>query len=205
MPTLSLQDILESKQSGYSPWAGTILMTSMFGRNLIHLHRPTVDDREDDLNGSFWQRHRIIDGILLGINLKLPGYLRLPAGLPNPSVIFFNMSIHTAAICLHQAAIFKADRNNMPRSISTESKTRCMSAAVEVAGIMRLISHLELGAVGLYDRSILLGANITVRCTRFYLSAYTLHRECLCNTSESNPTTSKLPLRCISCYLPCTP
>jgi len=148
MPTLSLQEARESKQTGYSPWAGTIVMTSIFGRNLTHLHRPTLDDRENDLNGSFWQRHRAIDGILLGINLKIPDYLRLPAGLPNPNVIFFNMCIHTAAICLHQAAIFKADKNCMPQSISAESKTRCMSAASEIAGIMRLISHLDLGTVG---------------------------------------------------------
>jgi len=69
------------------------------------------------------------------------------------------MCLHTAAICLHQAAIFKADKNCMPQNIATESKMRCMSAASEIAGIMRLSSHLDLGTVGpLCPRSIVLWA-----------------------------------------------
>lgn len=182
MPTFSLLEALESKQTGYSPWAGTILMTSIFGRNLIHLHRPTPDDRENDLNGPFWSRHRAIDNILLGINLKLPDYLRLPTSFPDPNVIFFNMCIHTSTICLHQAAIFKADKNCMPRNISAESKTRCLAAAGEIAGIMKLISHWDLGTVRL-DKNEALSYRLilpadapipTVRLIRCIASIFTI-------------------------------
>ena len=130
-----------------SGYGGVILMACLFGRNLTHLHRPGPDDADDDLNGEFWKRHREMDNILLNVALALPDPLRLPQGLNNPNIIFLNMCIHTSTICLHQAAIFKADKNHMPARISAESKVRCITAAAEIASIMRQISHLDLSTV----------------------------------------------------------
>ncbi|KAK3708906.1 hypothetical protein LTR37_011236 [Vermiconidia calcicola] len=126
---------------------GVILMACLFGRNLTHLHRPSPDDADDDLNGEFWKRHRNMDNILLNTALALPNPLRLPSGLNNPNVVFLNMCIHTSTICLHQAAIFKADKNRMSSRISAESKVRCITAAAEIASIMRQISHLDLSTM----------------------------------------------------------
>lgn len=61
--------------------------------------------------------------------------------------MFMNMSIHTSAICLHQAAIFKADKYRLPVHVSNESKIRCVTAAAEIASLMRQISHMDLAAV----------------------------------------------------------
>jgi hypothetical protein len=131
-----------------SPFAGVCVMAALFGRNLIHLHRPTPDENDKDLNGSFWKRHRQMDNILFNIQTSLPSRFRLPAGINDPSVIFTNMNIHTSTICLHQSAIFKADKNRMPQSVSDESKTICITAAVEIASIMKLVCHLDLSEVG---------------------------------------------------------
>ena len=38
-----------------SAFGGIVLMACLFGRNLVHLHRPDVDDRDHDLNGEFWK------------------------------------------------------------------------------------------------------------------------------------------------------
>lgn len=123
--TMTLFDALEpSGLPTLSPFAGVVLLACLFGRNLHHLHRPTPDDRDDDLNGSFWQRHRTIDSILLNTALSLPDPLRLPSGLNNPNIVFMNMNIHTSTICLHQAAIFKADKNRLPARVAAESKVR---------------------------------------------------------------------------------
>ncbi|KAL7628267.1 hypothetical protein AAE478_002466 [Parahypoxylon ruwenzoriense] len=130
-----------------SSFGGVVLMACLFGRNLVHLHRPDVDDRDHDLNGEFWKRHRNMDNILLNTSLCLPNHLKLPAGLANPNIVFTNMNIHTSTICLHQAAIFKADRNKLPPSVSAESKVRCITAANEIASIMRMVSHLDLCAM----------------------------------------------------------
>ncbi|KAI9932930.1 hypothetical protein MW887_009182 [Aspergillus wentii] len=127
-----------------SPYGSNVFMASLFGRNLTHLHRPDPQDNDNDLNGEFWKRHRSYDNILLNFALSLPNHLRLPAGIADPNVIFCNMSIHTSTICLHQAAIFKAEKNKMPSQIVTESKRRCIVAADQISSIMKIISHLDL-------------------------------------------------------------
>src|SRR5689334_20702229 len=76
--------------------SGVILITCLLGRNLTHLHRPTVDDNEGDLNGAFWQRHRHLEQLLANISLALPDHLRIPNGLPDANVIFMNMLLQTS-------------------------------------------------------------------------------------------------------------
>ncbi|KAK4040536.1 fungal-specific transcription factor domain-containing protein [Parachaetomium inaequale] len=146
--TPTLQDAMSpAGATKLSSFAGVVLMACLFGRNLVHLHRPDVDDRDHDLNGEFWKRHRQMDNILLNTSLCLPAHLKLPNGLGNANVVFTNMCIHTSTICLHQAAIFKADKNRLPASVSSESKVRCITAANEIASIMRTVSHLDLSAM----------------------------------------------------------
>jgi hypothetical protein len=130
-----------------SSFGALVLMACLLGRNLHHLHRPDVDDRDNDLNGEFWKRHRSMDNILLNTSLCLPQFLKLPAGMNQPNNVWTNMCIHTSTICLHQAAIYKADKNRLPASVSGESKVRCITAANEIASIMRMVSHMDLAAV----------------------------------------------------------
>lgn len=146
--TPALSDVLAGQgNSGLSPFAGVCLLATLFGRNLTHLHRPTDDDNDHDLNGEFWKRHRSIDHILLNTSLSLPAHLRLPFGLNDPNIIFSNMNIHTSTICLHQAAIFKADKHRLPSQIGAESKRRCIVAADQITNIMKMCSHLDLATL----------------------------------------------------------
>jgi hypothetical protein len=149
-PTIapSLEQAFKQSAVNYiSPFSGVILITCLLGRNLTHLHRPTSQDNEEDLNGAFWQRHRNLESILSNIALALPDHLRLPMALPDPNVVFMNMLLHTSVICLHQAAIFKADKNNLPQHIISESRSRCVTGAAEITRIMRMMSHLDLSTV----------------------------------------------------------
>lgn len=146
--TISLERALKpGGVNRISPMSSVIVMATLFGHNLHHLHRPTPEDMDDNLDGAFWKRHRKLEEILTNITLTLPDYLRLPGGLPDPNVIFMNMAIHTSVICLHQAAIFKAERNRLPPNVSSESRVRCVSAATETARIMKMITHLDLATV----------------------------------------------------------
>jgi len=148
MTTGSLEQVFNSNGASNLQAFGAIVVTAtMFGRNLLHLHRPTPEDHDDDINGGFWSRHRNLEQILLQTSLGLPDHLRLPSGIGEPNVIFANMCIHTSAICLHQAAIFKADKYRMPANVSNESKIRCVTAAAEIASIMRMISHMDLSTM----------------------------------------------------------
>lgn len=148
--TLRLADALTGEGNAtLSPLASVVLLAALFGRNLTHLHRPDPQDNDYDLNGEFWKRHRSYDNLLLSIALQLPSHLRLPAGMDDPNIIFSNMCIHTSTICLHQAAIFKAEKNKMPSQMIIESKRRCIVAADQIANIMKLISHMDLTIVSM--------------------------------------------------------
>lgn len=87
--TTSLPEALEPHTTApLTPFAGVVVMACLFGKNLTHLHRPDADDREGDLDGNFWKRHRSIENMLLSIALSLPDSLRLPAGLNNANTVF---------------------------------------------------------------------------------------------------------------------
>ncbi|KAF7951445.1 hypothetical protein EAE96_006754 [Botrytis aclada] len=146
--TQSLTDSMSAQgASNLSPFAGVVLMASLFGRNLLHLHRSDPGYRDNDLNGEFWRRHRQMDNILLNTSLSLPFHLRLPHGMANPNSVFLNMNIHASTICLHQAAIFKAQNNRLPATVAAESKIRAMSAANQITSIMQMISHMDLSTM----------------------------------------------------------
>lgn len=143
--TAQLSDILAGLGTDtISSFSGVILLATLYGRNLTHLHRPSDDDNDHDLNGAFWKRHRQLDNIILNISLTMPAALRLPVALSDANAVFCNMNVHTAAICLHQAAIFKADKHKLPAQISAESKRRCIVAADQITNIMKMICHMDL-------------------------------------------------------------
>ena len=147
-PTVQLADALNGEGTdSISSFSGVILLSTLYGRNLTHLHRPSDNDADHDLNGEFWKRHRSLDNILLNIALAMPSAIRLPNAINDANAIFCNMNIHTATICLHQAAIFKAEKNQLPAQISAESKRRCIVAADQVTNIMKMISHIDLSLV----------------------------------------------------------
>lgn len=199
--TLRLNDIITGDGvSTLSSFACVMVLTALFGRNLLHIQRPQPNDNEHDLNGEFWKRHRSHDNSLLHIALSLPDHLRLPSGMSDVNVVFANMSIHTSTICLHQIAIFKAEKNNLPNQISTESKRRCLVAANQISSTMKMISHMELTSVSLpahYHDSVLTACSSTHLCH----SAYTLLLAFLCNTSSPDPRIQVLDLHCSSLSL----
>lgn len=146
--TLRLADIMSGEGvSTLSSLGCVVVLSSLFGRNLVHVHRPHAQDNDQDLNGEFWKRHRSLENILLHISLSLPDHLRLPTGIADVNVIFSNMSLQTSTICLHQAAIFKAEKNKMPDHVITDSKRRCLAAANQISSIMKMISHVDLSMV----------------------------------------------------------
>ena len=136
-------------QSTISSYAGVCIMAALYGRNLHHLHRHDPSDDSQDLNGPFWNRHRLLDNVLLNTALSLPHAIKLPQGLHDQNAVFCNMSLHTSTICLHQAAIFKAEKFQLPTHIAEDSKRRCMAAAEQITSIMKMCSHKDLSAVSL--------------------------------------------------------
>ena len=143
-----LDEAMKPQQAAQlSAFGGMVLATHFFGLNILHIHRPEPNQQEHDVNGQFWKRHRAMDNDLLKTALQLPSSLRLPSGIRNPNVVFLNFALHTSTICHHQAAITKAEDYNLPRTVIEQSRTRCILAAAEIAGVMRLASHLDVAGV----------------------------------------------------------
>jgi hypothetical protein len=130
-----------------SAFAGVVVVASLTGRILQHLQRPNPESNDEDPNNTFWRSHRKIDSTLLNMSLYLPPHLRLPAGSSNANTIFLNMSLQSAVICLHQAAIFKGEKLSNPETVVRESKARCLAAGMEIASIMKRIAHMDLSLV----------------------------------------------------------
>lgn len=137
--------------SKLSSYASVVLMASIIGKTLTHLHRTEArDDAGDTENGEFWKRHRYLDHVLTNTTVCLPGHLHLTANIKDPNVIFLHMNIHSVTICLHQAAILKAEQNNLGSEMIKVSTDRCYLAATEVANIWRMISHVDISYLSPY-------------------------------------------------------
>lgn len=147
-----------------SPFAGVVYVTHFFGLNLVHLNRPDPDDNEHDPQGKFWRRHRHMDNALSNACLALPAHLRLPHAIRSPNAVVMNFSIHTSSICLHQAAVSKAEKHNLSSSLIQNSRSRCLLSAMEVANIMRMTSHLDFNGTNPFMTfSIYVAARVLVQ------------------------------------------
>lgn len=144
------------KIASLSSFAGVVYVTHFFGLNLTHLHRPEPNQREDDLNGIFWKRHQAMDNNLTQTSILLPSHLRLPIGARNPNIVFLNFAIHTSTICLHQAAIFKAEKHQLPNAVIEKSRDRCLGAASAIEDVMRQTCHFDIAGVSVkpYPRNM---------------------------------------------------
>jgi hypothetical protein len=129
------------------------MVASLTGQIMLHLHRPSNANEEAVANKEFWSTHRKINNTLLNMSLHLPAHLRLPAASSDPTSIYLNMTLQSAVICLHQAAIFKAEKSEDLEEVVEESKSRCLAAATELASIMMRIAHTDLSMVSLVMRN----------------------------------------------------
>ena len=147
--TMSLADAMTADgAASLSSFAGIVVLASLFGRTLTHLHRSkSLDKPEDYENGEFWVRHRKLDSLLTNTMIFLPEHLRVPNGSKDPNVPFLNMHIQASVICLHQAAILKAEKHELEVKLIKTSVDRCYSAAEEIVSIMKLTSHINVSSV----------------------------------------------------------
>ncbi|KAK4694213.1 hypothetical protein P7C71_g3331, partial [Lecanoromycetidae sp. Uapishka_2] len=111
-----------------SPFAGVVFVTHFFGLNLTHLHRPEPGQREEDMEGKFWTRHRNLDSSLSQTSMLLPDHLRLPAGLRNP-----NTMNPFLAFCLYVAArVFIQFLKKNPKNAEIRTSLELLLTAMRV-------------------------------------------------------------------------
>ena len=143
--TMSLPEALTPEGvQNISPFSAVILAATLYGHSHQHLHSTGPQERlEDTSNGEFWKRYRSLDNILLNTFMFLPDHLRLPIGLRDMNVAFTHISIHASSISLHQGAIAAATKHNTGSDTVPHSHARSLTAAHEIADIMRQVSHVD--------------------------------------------------------------
>ncbi|RFN49673.1 hypothetical protein FIE12Z_6025 [Fusarium flagelliforme] len=138
-----LDDAIQGAQ--YTGFAGTIVTCQINKLILRHVHRSKPDSRcEDLMHGSFWTRHRDLDNTLSSLFMFLPEKFRLPENIRDVSALHLNMNLHAAVICIHHAAVEKAERYKLPDHVKRSSVARLRAAAEEIVNIMRLTSTVTL-------------------------------------------------------------
>ncbi len=79
--------------------------------------------------------------------MLLPDHLRLSGNDTGPKVIFLNLNMHALILCLHRAAVAKAEKYGLDPSVIRQSQARSTAAAEEIVRIMRLGSLANLQKV----------------------------------------------------------
>jgi hypothetical protein len=74
----------------------------------------------------------------------LPENFRLPENIRDVSALHLNMNLHAAIICVHHAAVEKAEKYKLPDHVKQSSVARLRAAAEEIVNIMRLTSNVTL-------------------------------------------------------------
>ncbi|KAH7390199.1 fungal-specific transcription factor domain-containing protein [Cadophora sp. MPI-SDFR-AT-0126] len=127
-----------------SPFGGLLLTTALYGYQHQHSHQADLDDHPRDFEiGQFGKRHRILDNVVSNTFMFLPEHLRLPAALRNMTVVFTHVSLHTLVILQHQIVIRHAISKELGAGVLGQGQARILTAAEEIANIMRLVSNQE--------------------------------------------------------------
>lgn len=156
MPSLKTAATL-SRTGLLSSFAGTVLMVSLYCRCLQHFRASHEQDNSHDLSYGFWLHHYQLDQEVTNCSTRLLSHLNSHARPDDPMALALSMNFCAVTISLHEAAIAKARKGNLPATLITESENRCLAAAMEIVGIVQLSHQLDPSKVGLPTPSRLTG------------------------------------------------
>lgn len=121
-----------------------MLVAQLFHRTLDHSFANCDAGRRRPAD-PFWQEHAAIDDNLTLVHAFIPRELKLPDYAWSPSALFVNVMIHTAVICLHNAAVAYSSRLPSPDPTHGEaqSQARLLPAAKQIVDIFRLVRNMH--------------------------------------------------------------
>ncbi|KAH7069549.1 hypothetical protein BKA63DRAFT_555819 [Paraphoma chrysanthemicola] len=170
--SISLADALANEGAANlsSPFAAVILATTLLGHVSMHIYhgkKPNTSEMPDHCE--FWIKHQELDMSILNMFIHLPDEFRVPLGAGDTNVVFLNMTLHTAAICLHQAAMDTALKENKGNGFIDQSMNRCITAADAITMATRHITRNDLSRISLWSGFCLFMAGV-VYCYDLRLS-----------------------------------
>jgi hypothetical protein len=142
MPSLQNVSLLY-ELSPISSFTGIVLMASMYCRCRRHRQASEKQDSNCDPNYNFWQHHYQLDKDLKTYASSLLGHIKPEKTQDDLFVFVIHMNLCAIKIDLHEHAIRKSRKQELPDALITESENQCRNAAVEIAGYAQLIEYIE--------------------------------------------------------------
>ncbi|KAH7070041.1 hypothetical protein FB567DRAFT_613207, partial [Paraphoma chrysanthemicola] len=161
--SISLADSLANDGAANlsSPFAAVILATTLLGHVSMHIyHSKNSDSYEMPGHREFWVKHQELDTSILNMFIHLPDEFRIPLGAGDTNVVFLNMTLHTVAICLHQAAMDIALKESKGNGFIDQSMNRCITAADAITMATRHITRNDFSKISLWSGFCLFMAGI---------------------------------------------
>lgn len=133
MPSLDNAQVLHGTKY-ISSFTGSVLMVSLYRRSLSHVRSSLEPDPTPGGAGySFWEHHYAIDKDLKNCREAVRGKTDAQELMDDEFALALNMNLCAIDIFLHEAAIIKADKDGLPKTLITESNNRCSEAAMRIA------------------------------------------------------------------------
>lgn len=126
-----------------SSFTGLVLMVSLYRRCSTHVELSL--DNESTGSGSvysFWEHHYSIDKDVKACGDALIGTKDAQALLQDEVALALSLNLSAIDICLHEAAIIKADKDGLPKALITECNSRCGEAGLRIAEKVSLSQKL---------------------------------------------------------------
>jgi hypothetical protein len=126
--------LLLSAANPKSPFSRRIIAISFFTTCVEHLRL----SKEDSLgintsNYSFWSHHYRIDKVVAEQSAFFLDSERPDIQLSDHNAVLASLNLSAVSILMHQAAIDKEKKANLPEMLIVESESRCAAAAMQVA------------------------------------------------------------------------
>ena len=131
MPSLKNAPTLY-ETGGIPSFTGLVLMVSLYRRCLNHIKSSLETESAGASRYSFWEHHYGIDKDLQNCSDALIGKMDPQELLDDDFALALNLNLCAIDICLHEAAIMKAEREGLPKTLSAECSNRCSQAAMRI-------------------------------------------------------------------------
>jgi hypothetical protein len=142
MPSLKNSSKL-SETNLISPFAGIVLMISLHSRCLHHFEASKEQDVSGDQSYPFWVQHYRLDKKLDECDNGLMSHINADIRQDEPLALSLRLNMCAVRISLHEVAIFKAQKENLPTSLIVESETRLIAAANEMVEDLRIVPNMD--------------------------------------------------------------
>jgi hypothetical protein len=142
MPCLKTAKTLREINS-ISPFAGIVVMVSLYYQCLKHLEAANEQDSTGDMSYPFWMKHYSIDKTLNECSAGLFAQINTQVRQNEPLALSLRLNMCAVSISLHDIAIARAQKESLPSSLILESESRRITSAMEMVDDLNLLPNLD--------------------------------------------------------------